>query len=93
MVVKIYVDWSAEEVYTEKDFQALWERTAAEVAEEDDALQDFLVDDKYMGIADVFRLTDGERAELVKEFKQYCMDYAWTTLVDEGSISQEEIEV
>ena len=93
MVVKIYVDWSAEEVYTEKDFQTLWERTAAEIAEEDDALQEFLVDDKYMGIADVFRLTDVEKAKLTEEFKQHCMDYAWANLVDEGSISQEEIEV
>ena len=93
MVVKIYVDWSNEEIMNEQEFQKLWQSTAAEVAEEDDALQDFLVDEKDMSIADVFRMTDSEKVKLNEEFKQYCMDYAWTTLVDEGCISQEEIEV
>lgn len=93
MKVKIYVDWSEEKVLAEQEFQKLWQSTAAEVAEEDDALQDFLVDEKNLSIADVFRMTEGEKAELVGEFKKYCMDYAWATLVDEGSISQEEIEV
>lgn len=93
MKVKIYVDWSDETIMNEQEFQKLWKSTAAEVAEEDDALHEFLVDDKSMGIADVFRLTKEEKAELTEEFKKYCMDYAWATLVDEGSISQEEIEV
>jgi hypothetical protein len=93
MKVKVYVNWSDETIMNEQEFQKLWKSTAAEVAEEDDALQDFLVDDKNMSIADVFRMTEGEKAELVGEFKKYCMDYAWITLVDEGCISQEEIEV
>ena len=93
MVVKIYVDWTEEQVMNEQEFQKLWRDTAAEVAEDDDALQEFLVDEKDMSIAEVFRMTDGEKAKLTEEFKQYCMDYAWTTLVDEGCISQEEIEV
>ena len=93
MVVKIYVDWSNEEIMNEQEFQKLWQSTAAESAEENDVLQDFLVDEKDMTIADVFRMTDSEKVKLNEEFKQYCMDYAWTTLVDEGCISQEEIEV
>lgn len=93
MKVKIYVDWAEEKVLAEQEFQKLWQSTAAEIAEENDALPEFLVDEKNLSIADVFRMTEGEKTELVSEFKKYCMDYAWATLVDEGSISQEEIEV
>ena len=63
------------------------------VAKEDDALQEFLVDEKCMGIAAVFRMTEDDKAKLNEEFKQYCMSYAWANLIDHGSISQEEIEM
>lgn len=92
MKVKFYVDWEGENVMTPAEFKKVLEEEVAERFKDDDLLSEFLVDDKYMSITDVFRLDESEKAQLMEEFKDYCRETAFHDLVDNGSISEEELE-
>ena len=74
MTVKVYIDWEAEEVLSEKEYTDKVNEKMKEIMEDESELSEFL-DDNY-STGKVYRFTAKERAEVDKRFAEHCKEAA-----------------
>lgn len=75
MMIKVYVDFEGERVFNEQDYLDFIEELVEDREEYDELLSDFLNYENDFTSAEIFRLSQEEKAELLTRYKDYVRNY------------------
>lgn len=79
--MKVYVNWQAEEVISQEQYDQRVAELAADYVDDDSLLDDYL-EDRYTSLA-LFTMSEEERAEVRGDFAEWCHHSAENALVED----------
>ena len=89
MKVKVYVNWNDQILLTDEEYEARIKETAKDIAEEDDAFDDFLRE-RYSS-AEIFDFEEKDKANVREEFREWCEGTAKIDLGYEFEMVEKEV--
>ena len=84
MTIKVYVNYSQEDIATEKEFRELVIPDEIKIIRCHDAFNEWIEYDKSLSFAEVFYLTKEEKEKMEREYEEYLRDKAIENLEQNG---------